>query len=391
MSRKNMAVKILIPLFIIVVSVIVMMALLNTSSKPKKEERNHPGALVDVLIASKTDVPVMVHASGTAGASEEVSIIPQVSGRVVKISPALKAGGFFKKGDLLFAVEDTDYRLVLERAVAAKAKAEYELATIESQAGIAREEWEIINRDGQDPPNPLVLYEPQLRSARAALASALASVEQARLDLQRTELRAPFNGRVRSEGIAPGQYVRAGTSVAVLAGTDTAEILVPLPLDDTRWITIPRPGGKRSGSPADVRLSIGGESYQWSGQIIRTTGEVDARSRMIQIVVEVRDPYNLSGRTNSVRPSLSAGSFVDVTLKGITLKNAFRIPRSALRDNETVWIMDKDAKLEIRKIAPLRREKDDIIIREGLHDGNRIVLTNISGAADGLRLRTAEQ
>lgn len=388
MSRKTLAVKILIPILIIAVSAFVMIALFKSRSEPRKEERNHPGVLVDVMIALRTDIPAMVQASGTAAASEEVSVIPQVSGRVVTIAPILKAGGFFSNGDLLFAIEDTDYRLALERAQAVKAKAEYELATIESQAELARKEWEIISRNSQDPPNPLVLYEPQLRSARAAHSSALASVEQARLDLSRTEIRAPFNGRVKSEDIAPGQYVRAGTSVAVLAATDTAEIIVPLPLDDLQWITLPRSGKDQPGSPADIRLSIGGASYQWTGHIIRTTGEVEARSRMIQIVVEVRDPYGLSGRKDDGRPPLASGSFVDVTLKGIILKAVYTLPRSALRDNDTVWIMDKDSRLQIRKIVPLRREKDDILIREGLLDGDRIVLTNISGAADGLILKT---
>jgi multidrug resistance efflux pump len=102
------------------------------------------------------------------------------------------AGGFFRQGERLFSIEDTDYRLALERAEATRAKAEYELATIESQAEVARVEWERLYEDSGEEPNPLVLYEPQLKNARAALASAGSSVRQAEIDLERTRVRASF-------------------------------------------------------------------------------------------------------------------------------------------------------------------------------------------------------
>lgn len=387
MSYKTKFLKIAVPLLIIIFGIVIMVTLVSRRPAPNREIRNDPGVLVQVFRAEKKNTEITVKGTGTVEAAQEVSVIPQVSGLVVHISPHLHVGGFFRTNDTLFKIEDTDYKLALERAIAARAKAEYELATIESQARIARAEWERINKDKQSPPNPLVVYEPQLKNAQAALASAEADVKKAELDLERTKIRAAFNSRVRSENIDIGQYVRTGTSVAVLSGTDTAEIVVPLPLDDLRWLSIPRSGDKIKGSQASVGLNVGGKWYDWHGHVVRSTGEVDPKSRMMQIVVEIHDPYGLTEKKDRARPALAVGTFVDVLIKGRTVKDVFTIPRTAFRDNSTVWVMDSTNKLKIRKVVPLRIEKQEVIIAEGIGEEDMIVVTNVSGAADGMKLR----
>jgi RND family efflux transporter MFP subunit len=387
MNGKNIFLKIAIPVIIIIAGFVIMKALVSGRPEPGKEVRENPGILVEVFKAEKQDTHVMVRGSGTVESSQEVTLIPQVSGRIVYADPNLNVGGFFKKDSILFEIEDTDYRLALERAMSARAKAEYELATIESQAQIARSEWGIISKDSDAPANPLVLYEPQLKSSKAALASASAQVEQAQLDLERTKIKAPFNARVRSENIDPGQYVKSGNSVAVLAGTDTAEIAVPLPLDDLQWLDIPRNGERQNGADASVHLQIGGNTYTWDGRVVRSTGEVDHKSRMMQLIVEVRDPYGLHNKKDAASPALAAGTFVEVHIKGKALKEVFIIPRTSLRDNRTIWVMDKENKLRIKDVTLLRMEKENVIISKGIAEGDMIVKTNISGAADGMKLR----
>jgi RND family efflux transporter MFP subunit len=391
MSRKTIFLKIAIPIIIIIVGIILMKALVSRRPAPNREVKTDPGILVRVLKAERENTEIIVKGAGTVESAQEVSIIPQVSGRIVYAAPDLDVGGFFDKDAILFEIEDTDYRLALERAMSARAKAEYELATIESQAQIARSEWERINKDNDPPPNPLVLYGPQLKSANASLASASAQVEQARLDLERTKIKAPFNARVRSENIESGQYVKSGSSVVLLAGTKTAEIAVPMPIDDLRWLKIPRRGKRQNGASASVQLNVGGESYEWHGRVVRSTGEVDPKSRMMELIVEVKDPYGLKDKNNSMRPALAAGTFVDVHIKGRMIEDVFVIPRTALRDNSTVWVMDKENKLRIKTVVPLRMEKEKVIIAEGIDNSDMIVLTNISGAADSMKLRPLKE
>ena len=387
MSTKTKLIKIGIPVALIVIGFIIMKVLVSLHPAAVKHTKKDPGILVEVLRAEKEEAAMTVKGTGTVKASQEISVIPQVSGEVVYTAPGLDVGGFFEKGSVLFRIEDTDYRLALEQAQSSKANTEYELAKMKGQAEIARSEWDKINKGNETPPNPLVLYEPQLKSAKAAHASASAKVEQAKLDLSRTEINAPFNTRIRSENIEIGQYVKSGSSVAVLAGSDTAEIAVPLTSEQLRWLKIPRHGEKENGADTMVSLKIGGTIYKWKGHVVRSTGEVDQKSRMMQVIVEIKDPYGLKANTDG-RPTLAAGSFVKVVINGKRLKDVFVIPRIAFRDNSTVWTMDKENMLKIKRVKTLRLERERVIISEGIDDGDMIVLTNLSGAANRMKLRT---
>ncbi len=381
--------KIFIPIIIILLGIIIMAALIILRPEPKKEVKTDPGALVQLLEVKKEPVRIEVKGTGIVTAEEEITINPQVSGRIVRVSPQLAVGGFFREEDILFEIEDTDYILAIDHAKASRAKAEYDLATIKSQARIARTEWERLNQNVQDQPDPLVLFEPQLKNAMSALASADAAVKQAELDLKRTKIKTPFNCRVRSENIDRGQYVRSGSTVAVLSGTDNSEILVPMTLDDLQWLTIPRNGEKDKGSSAVVSFNVGKKTYEWQGRVVRSTGEVDSKTRMMKLVVLINDPYGLENRPDISQPSLAEGTFVEVRFAGRELDNMIVIPRTAFRDNSSVWIMDNN-KLSIKKIVPLRIERDQVIISDGIAEGDRVILTNISGAANGMKLRTME-
>ncbi|MGB6410187.1 MAG: HlyD family efflux transporter periplasmic adaptor subunit, partial [Candidatus Deferrimicrobiaceae bacterium] len=209
------------------------------------------------------------------------------------------------------------------------------------------------------------------------------------LDLARTSVYAPFPCLVRSEEIDLGQYVTVGRNVATVAGTGAAEIVVPLPLEEMQWITIPRKGSNGNGSKAQVKLSVGDQVLTWKGRVIRSLGEVDPRGRMAQVVVAVADPYNLERGRGPKRRDLEIGMFVDVEIIGKTLSGVFSVPRSALRDGDTVWTMDDEGKLRVTPVTVVRRERDTVVLRDGFQEGAKVVLTNISGASDGMKLRLA--
>jgi len=382
MKSKGVLAKFIIPLCILAVAFLVMRFIILNRTAPQKQPTRKPGVLVETSTAARQDRPAQVLGTGTVQASQEVTVTMQVSGKVVEAAPQFVAGGFFKKDDFLFAVEDTDYRLAVERARASLVKAQSDAAMAESQAMIARQEWERLH-NGDMKPNPLVLYEPQLATAMANVSAAAAALSQAELDLSRTRVTAPFDCRVRSENIAMGQYVRAGGNVAELAATDAAEIIVPLPQDDLQWLTVPRPGSVVVGSAVTVIKELGGRQYEWSGQVDRSLGEIDALTRMARLAVRVNDPYGSANGTLS----LDAGMFVETALHGIMLKDVFILPRKALRDNSTVWIMDGEDKLQVRQVKQVRVERDEVFISDGLAEGDRVVLTGIPGAANGMALR----
>jgi RND family efflux transporter MFP subunit len=364
--------------------------LISSRKEPPKEEKKDLGALVEVVTVNQQARQVTVSGTGTVQAAQEISIVPQVSGEVLYVAPSLVEGGFFQKDDILFRIDDTDYRLELEKAKATEAQAELNLATIESRARIARAEWERLKKDEEETPNPLVVYEPQLKTAKAEIASARSAIKLAELNLKRTEIHAPFNCRVRSESIDFGQYIVAGKSFAIIAGTDTSEVVVPLPLEELQWFAVPTQGSDENVSSALIHMDINGKDYKWRGRIIRSPGEVDTASRMTKVVIEVKDPYNLLNKGEN-RQELIAGAFVDVEIKGTVLDNVFSIPRSAIRVGPQVWVADQDNLLRIRKVTIARHERDHVLVRNGLKDGERIILTTLSGAAEGMKIRVEKQ
>ena len=176
MSVREKLIKIVLPVLILLCGTGLMFFLIAVRPEPKREPAKDLGALVNTVTVQKEDRHIIVSATGTVQAAQEVTVIPQVSGVITYISPSMVAGGFAQKGDLLIEIEDTDYRIALEQAKATRAKSEYDLAITESQARVARSEWERLNRETEEQPNPLVVYEPQLKNARAARASAQAAV-----------------------------------------------------------------------------------------------------------------------------------------------------------------------------------------------------------------------
>jgi RND family efflux transporter MFP subunit len=389
MSAKQKWLKLVLPIVVILVGIGGMQLMVYSRSSPQKEVRENPGAPVEVQRMQKRNLSVVVTGTGTVGPRQEASITTQVGGKVTYLAPGFVAGGLFGKGDLLFKIEDTDYRLDIDKAKAVLTKAEFDLAMVEGQARVARIEWERLHLEDKKEPSPLVLYEPQLKNARANVESAKAALAQAELDLARTSVVAPFACLIRSEEIDLGQYVTVGKTVATVAGTGTAEIVVPLPLEELQWLSIPRKGGNGSGAPAKVKVTVGDRVLTWKGRVVRSLGEVDPRGRMARVVVAVDDPYNLEKGQGGDLRDLEIGMFVDVEIAGKELSGVFTIPRSALRDGDTVWTMDEERKLRIKPVTVVRREQDTIIVRNGFEEGDQVVLTKVSGAAEGMKLRLA--
>ena len=376
----------LLPFLVIVIALVLTFVLVKSRKTPKPHEAPHLGPLVEVGILTKANRQLLISGTGSAQSRYEVSITPQIKGRVSELSPQMVAGGTFQKGELLFAIEDVDYQLAIAHAQANLAQAELELLRNENLADLARKEWHSLNGEKALEPNPLVVYEPQLKSARALRDAAQANVKQAELNLQRTRVFAPFACYVRSEQLEIGQFLNAGAPVATVAGIDQIEIVVPLSLDEIVWLQVPRKGTKQRGSLAKVELQSGGRTFHWQGEITRSLGEIDPRNRMARVVVTVIEPFPRRAENNLLH-DLLPGMFVEVHLQGEELSAVIAVPRGALHDNDTVWLVDDNNKLQIREVEILRRERDEVLIRSGLDGSERIVLTNLSGAAEGMLLR----
>lgn len=384
MKNRSKLFTIALPILIIIVGIGIMVLLVKSRPVPKKQARQTKGALVRIMEVNIENRRAEIHSTGTVQPSRQISIIAQVGGMVNKLSSQCVAGGFIKKGDLLFAINDADYRLNEEQALAVVAKAEADLATARGKAEVARLEWERFG-DQTAAVNPLVLHEPQLKTSEANLAAAKAGLAKAQLNFSRTKVRAPFDCLILSEELGVGLTVRAGSPVAKIVGTDEAEVIVPLPLAELPWCVIPRADRDTLGSPVTLTATLGGHQYSWQGEIVRGLGEIDSKGRMARLAIRVNDPYRL--KNNNSKFDLAMGMFVDVTIHGHPINQVVALPRKAIRPESTVWLMDKEQKLRLRKVTVARFTDDEALISEGLVPGDQVVLTTLNGAADSMILR----
>jgi RND family efflux transporter MFP subunit len=360
-----------------------------TASKPEIEMRKPevPLPLVRVMEPEVSEQPVFIRSEGTVRPLREVELVPQVGGKVVYVSPSLVNGGEFKEGEVLLRIEPEDYELAVTLAEARIKDAESRLKLAREEAASAREEWNLLykgtTRAKQSPP-PLVAKEPQLEAARAQLEADRADLRRAMLNLERTQIKAPFQGRVSNESVGIGQYVSPGQSVARIYDTEAAEIMLPLESEDLFWIEVPGfTNGKGPGSPALIEARVAGQWRQWQGRVVRAEGELDERTRMINVIVRVDDPY-------ATRPPLAVGMFVSAKIEGRILPGAAAIPRAALRAEQMVWVV-KDDRLQFRPVDVAYFHGDEAIVSSGIEDGDRVVLTPLREVTDGMRVRTELQ
>jgi RND family efflux transporter MFP subunit len=395
--NKRTLLKILLPVLILGLSIAAARyMILHREPPPKAEPKENPGALVQAITVQPEDRTVVVKGHGTIQPHREINLVPQVSGKIVDVHPRFVAGALFEKGEVLFEIEKIDYEASVEQAKWNLEKARYELAKVQSDAKVAREQWKkwseerkrLQGRASLKPPNPLVLYEPQLQDARAQVEAMKAALDKAKADLERTRFEAPFNCMVRTEKVDEGQYVRSGESLGSIFGTDMLEVVVPLPMEDLAWIQIPERDGKTQGSRAEVRLDVGPHSYRWNGVLSRFLGEVDTKGRMVQVVVEVDRPYEKEA--HGANPDLALGMFVDVSLFGRSLTDVVVIPRATLRDGSSVWLAGENGRLKIQPVQWAWKDDEELWITEGLQGGEKVVLTSLTGAVEGMKLRVQE-
>jgi len=360
-----------------------------TASKPEIKKRKPTAAIPMVRTIKVKTGPQSVHilGEGTVTPLREINLVPQVGGKVVHVSPALVNGGEFSQGETLLRIDPVDYQLGVTLARAKAKDAESHLKLAEEEAAAAQEEWRLLHAGGpkanRNPP-PLVAKEPQLTAAQAKLEAERADLRKALLSLERTELKAPFDGRVSQENVDIGQYVSPGQALATLYSTEAAEIALPLEDEHLFWFHVPGfTPGDSPGSRAVVRARIAGRERTWSGAVVRTEGKLDERTRMINVVVRVEKPY-------AKKPPLPVGLFVTVDLEGHTLPNAAIIPRSALHQGDVVWVVDNDGRLHFRKVDVARVQGDDVMVQDGLKDGERVVTTPLKAVTNGMAVRIGE-
>ena len=363
-------------------------AYLLERAKPEVETQVRVDAppVVELVTAAPATGRWTVTSQGTVMPQREVRLVSEVSGRVVERADALRAGGFVEEGQVLLRLDERDYQFAVERARAEIAQARVSLVQEQAEAEIALQEWSDL---GQGEPTGLALRKPQIAGAEARLAAAEAVLSQAQLDLERTHVRAPFAGRIRSERVELGQFLGRGEELCQMYGTDVAEVRLPVPDAELAALDLDLAAVHGNGPEVVLRADFAGAERSWRGRIVRTEGQIDPRTRMVHLVAEVRDPYaTLEPEAAGAQVPLSVGLFVRAEILGREPTGTVEVPRIALWSADEVLVVDAEHKLWRRRVQVLRTEGQRVFIGEGLAAGERVCISPISNVIDGMPVET---
>lgn len=355
--------------------------------QPEARRWNAPAAQLNVEAArvAKTSYDVIVESQGVVRARTESTLIPEIAGRIVRVSPEFLDGGFFEKGDILVEIDPSDYQTAVVVAKASLAQAESALQQEVAMAAQALENWKSLGNDAKKA-SPLALREPQLAQARANVESARARIEEAERDLVRTTIKAPYAGRILQKLVDIGQYVSPGTVMARIYAIDYAEVRLPLSDEQLAFVDVQeryrgeKAAPTKEGPKVTLRGRVGLGEAVWEGRVVRTEGAFDASSRQLFVIAQIDDPY---GRKRKDSPPLKVGQFVEAEIAGERLQDVFVIPRSALRGSGEVLIIDEANKFHRNQLDIVWSDEHNAVAREGLRERDLLCLTQVPFAADG--------
>lgn len=379
--------QIILPIAILVAGVIAFVGFssLKTPPEEKAEVDNTPIVAVENIVVA----PMILHVSsyGIVKPKYETSLVAQVYGEIVELSDIFVRGGFVKKGQLLARIDPNDYHAALIEAQASMASARAALEKEVAQGKVAEREWKQIKDTS---PTELSLRKPQLAQELARVKSAQAGILRAERNLQRTEIKAPYDAMIDNRMIGLGSFVSVGTQIGKLLGTAIAEVRLPVADNQLQFLI-------DQGHFSKVKLvgTYAGKSVEWLANIARNEGVIDNKSRMTYLVAEIRNPYLLKGasaeknttgnKTVSHVEPLRFGSYVQAEILGVEIANASVLPRY-LVVGDTVALLDNDSKLHYAAIDIVRQEGANVVVSSGLFDGDRLIVSALDYPVDGMKL-----
>lgn len=326
-------------------------------------------------------VQLVVESQGKVQAAQQVSLSAPVAGPVAWISPSLEAGGYVQEGQPLLRLETSDFEIALARSEATLEQARAEAQHANQELDRLRELAE--RRLASDSQLQDALRQANVNNAR--LADAEANYRQASLDLERAEMRAPFNAVVQLREVEVGQYINRAQSIAVLYGADVVEVRVPLAIRQLGYLNIPL--ASRGEIPPeqapDVTLTglYGGQQRQWQGKLVRTEASIDPNSNTVQSIIRVNQPESED------QIPLPVGLYVEAAISGREVDDIVALPRSVVRNNNQVLVVDAENKMYYRDVDIYRLEEDRVLISGGLLPGEFICMSPIQAVVNGMAVR----
>lgn len=371
-TRKK---QIIIPIVILIAGILLFVGLSSMKKPPEEKPEVDNRPIVAVEPVSVGPMHLTVDSYGEVKPKYETELVAQVNGQIVELSDTFVRGGFVAKGQLLARIDPNDYEAALIDAEATLASAHAALEKERAQGKVAEREWKRITDAS---PTELSLRKPQLAQEMARVKAAEATVLRAKRNLERTEIRAPYDAMIEGRNVGLGSFVAMGSKVGKLLGTAVAEVRLPVADNQLQFLD-------NQGSGATVTLTgiFAGQEKQWTATIARGEGVVDSKSRMSYLVAEIHDPYQLADSAD--QEPLRFGSYVNADIYGITIAQATEVPRYLI-DTGRVAILDQESKLRYINVDVVRNDGANVIVAGGLAQGDRMIISALDFPVDGMEL-----
>ena len=360
--------------------------------EPPKTESIKYAPLVNTLQSRIENRTLVIRGNGSIEARTRINIVPQVGGRIIRIHPQLRAGGYFQANDILLEIEKIDYELTVISAESEVASAKRTLQLEAAEADAAIEEWEALHND--QPVPILVSRVPQIAEAKASLKAAKARLQQAQLNLKRTRIRMPFAGRIVQASMDVGEVVNANQSVGMVYSRELFEIPVPMEIDQLAWLDLDlanqssdgiKGNNNHSENSADILITLAGKVYTLKGKLTRVESELDTVSRLARVIVTLK----ASDIPKQLREEVIPGLFVNVEIKARLLENITVLPRLVLHEGGVVWVV-KNSQLEFFKPDIIHQSESEIWIQTMPAD-TLIITSALEVVTEGMQVRTMER
>ncbi len=372
------------PLIIILFGLLICVLMIIFRPEVKPDEVKFPDPFVQIKKISPSSINIIIKSQGSIIPQKESQIFPEIIGPVVYVSSKLYEGSSFNKGDILARIDSKDYELDIKSAESTLAAAKTKLSFEEAESNSAREEWEKI---GSGKPGDLTLRIPQLNQAKSAVEAAQANLERLKRNLDKTIIKAPYDGLVRKKNIDIGTVVSPGYLLASVYATDYVEVKLPIPDEDLAFLEIPLDGTEidiQNQSQVNLMGSFGGEKIIWNGRIVRMEAEIDPKSRMAILIARVSNPYDLS----KYKIPLRVGQFVEAEIIGKKFNNLYTLNRELIKNtNQVVIVNELDSTLEFKSVNIIRYVDDNALINKGLNNEVPICITNLDVMYNGMKVQ----
>jgi RND family efflux transporter MFP subunit len=383
--KINKTLKLLAP--VLILGGLVGIAALVFYNPPEADRRPGnigPQLTVATRMISSAPYQVYLESYGTVQPRTRSQLLSQVSGQIISVNRRFRDGGFFEEGDVLLSIDPRDYEADVKISEAALMDARQVLAEEEARSEQAAYDWKRLGNEGEAP--DLVLRIPQLLAAEARVISADSNFDKARLDLERTNVIAPFAGRILTKFVDVGQVVSNNARVADVYATDYVEIRLPLRDRDLAFIDLPESyrfrDVREEDMPSVIVSSALVEEERWAGKIVRTEGAIDDSARQLHVVAQIDDPFGYEGEN---KVPLKIGQYVTASIEGQIIPNAVVIPGSAIYQGSYAYVVDEGV-LQRRDIKIAWANDTESVIRSGLDDGDELVITPLGQVISGVRV-----